>query len=172
MSSNPHLEPGSAMDIDIDDDDNNNNNNDDHPLPSAKPQPKPAKKSQTLFQTTVKSPPFAYAHLSLSPTAPDQAREGPPLDTLQVRAYLTSALRQFLGDTGAGMGVDILAVRGASAWVRVPRPDLGAFAAAVTAYPGTASHGGGTTMLLQLKACGDWLGSLLGREEEAGLWTS
>ncbi|KXX78424.1 hypothetical protein MMYC01_203488 [Madurella mycetomatis] len=162
MSSNPHLESGSAMDID----------DGDHSPPSPKRQPKPSKKSQILLQTTLRPPPFAYAHLSLAPTPPDQSHGVPPLDALQVRSYLTSALRQFLGHTGAGMSVDILLVRGGSAWVRVPQPDLGAFAAAVTAYPGTGSHGAETTMVLQLKACGDWLGALLGREEEAGLWTS
>lgn len=164
MSSNPHLGSGSAMDMD--DDDN------DHSPSSSKRQPKPSKKSQTLLQTTLRTPPFAYAHLALAPSPPDQSRRAPSLDALQVRSYLTSALRQFLGDTGAGMSVDILLVRGGSAWVRVPQPDLGAFAAAVTAYPGTGSHGGETTMVLQLKACGDWLGTLLGREEEAELWTS
>jgi len=93
------------------------------------------------------------------------------LDALQVRAYCTSALRQFLGDTGAAVSVDILAVRDSNVWVRVPQADLGGFSAAMTAYGGMA-RGGGVTTVLRLRACGDWLGSLLGRTEQHELWAS
>ena len=142
------------------------------------PKPKPTKKTLTLTTTTLSRPPIAYAHLSLFPPAPPSSNEtqqdqNGPLDALQLRAYLTTALRQFLGDTGAAIPIDILLIRGGSAWVRVPRDDLPAFAGAVTAFAGVpSSSSGGGTMLLQLKGCGDWLGSLLGREEEAGLWVS
>ncbi|SPQ21683.1 a356e798-efae-405f-97eb-44d48a4f8a85 [Thermothielavioides terrestris] len=150
-------------------------------------------KTRTLTTATLKNPPFAYAHLSLASPPPALSNPAttttttttpPLLDALQVRAYLTAALRQFLGATGAGMAIDILLVRGGSAWVRVPREDLPAFAAGVTAFGGlpssSASAGSGAgagagagtgTMLLQLRACGDWLGSLIGRDEEAALWT-
>jgi ribonuclease P/MRP protein subunit POP8 len=93
------------------------------------------------------------------------------LDALQVRAYCTSALRQFLGDTGAAISVDILAVRNDDIWVRVPRADLAGFSAALTAYGGMA-RGRGVTTVLRLRACGDWLGSLLGRAEQQELWAS
>lgn len=140
-------------------------------------------KTRILTTATLKNPPFAYAHLSLATPSPPpppatthtSSSSNPPLDALQVRAYLTAALRQFLGDTGAGMPIDILQVRDESVWVRVAREDLAAFAAGVTAFgglsPSSSGGGGGGTMLLQLRACGDWLGSLIGKGEEAGLWT-
>ncbi|KAK3905412.1 hypothetical protein C8A05DRAFT_12775 [Staphylotrichum tortipilum] len=133
-------------------------------------------------QTTLTLPtPFSYAHLTLlpSPSSPQ-----PILDTLQVRAYLSTALRQFLGDTGAAIPLDILFLTDLqsqsqsspsspppSVWVRLPRADLAAFAAGVTAFGGLAvPSGGGGKMVLQLKGCGDWLGALVGRDDEAGLW--
>ncbi|KAL2135554.1 hypothetical protein VTI74DRAFT_8033 [Chaetomium olivicolor] len=141
------------------------------------PKPIPLSKARTLTTTTLRSPPFAYAHLCLanpSPPTPQQhQQQHVPLDTLQIRSYLTSALRQFLGDTGAAMPIDILLTDGASVWVRVPREDLPAFAAGITAFPGlSSSNVGGERMVLQVKACGDWLGTLIGRGEQAGLWSS
>ncbi|KAK3351665.1 hypothetical protein B0H65DRAFT_421623 [Neurospora tetraspora] len=123
-------------------------------------------KSQTLSQTTIRSPPFSYAHLSLvTPSSSSQ------LDTLTARHYLTAALRQFLGDTGASMAIDMLLVKGAECWVRVPREDLAGFAAAVTAYPGHKVGGGEEEeMLMRVVGCGDWLGALVGREGEGEVW--
>ncbi|KAK4110732.1 hypothetical protein N656DRAFT_799854 [Canariomyces notabilis] len=144
------------------------------PIPITKPTNKPTK-NRTLAQATLKNPPFAYAHLVVPPipTPSSHPQTTTTLDNLQVRSYLTSALRQFLGDTGAGMSIDILLVRDGSAWVRVPRADLASFAAAVTAFPGLgSSSAGGGPLQLQLRACGDWLGSLLGRDEQGELWTS
>ncbi|KAK3378164.1 hypothetical protein B0H63DRAFT_238622 [Podospora didyma] len=133
-------------------------------------------KSQEQRSCTVKAPPFAYAHFGAVFDTPATTAKNADLDALQVRAYFTSALRQFLGDTGSAISVDILVVRGSECWVRVPQPDLGAFAAAITAFGGVSSSslssGGGGMMILQLRACGDWLGSLLGRAEEHELWTS
>lgn len=124
-------------------------------------------KHQDLVTSTLKTPPFAYAHLGLATPSPTAAT----LDALQVRAYCAAALRRFLGDTGAGVPVDVLATRGAEVWVRVPRQDLAALAAALTAYPGSNDGGGEAgVMLLRLRACGDWLGSLIGRAEESHIW--
>ncbi len=70
------------------------------------------------------------------------------------------------------IAVDILAVQGSDCWVRMPRPDLGAFAAALTAYPGmSAGSRGNDVTILQVRACGDWLGSLLGRAAQHEIWT-
>ncbi|KAK4127690.1 hypothetical protein N657DRAFT_653844 [Parathielavia appendiculata] len=147
---------------------------------------KPTPKTRTLTTATLKHPPFAYAHLTLVNPAPNGIPNNnnlPILDALQLRFYLTAALRQFLGDTGAGMSLDILLVQPHSAWVRVPREDLPAFAAGVTAFSGlplassasslsgsSSSSAQGGRMVLRLGACGDWLGSLIGREEEEKLW--
>ena len=135
--------------------------------------PKPTSKTLTLTSATLSHPPFAYAQLALAPTT-DGPHPPIPLDALQARSYLTAALRQFLGATGAAIPLDILLVQDSSVWVRMPQPDLAAFAAAVTAFSGlpSSSTTAGGTMLLQLRACGDWLGSLIGREEEGGLWTA
>lgn len=126
------------------------------------PPPPPPTKTRELTTTTIKSPPFSYLHLSTSTTT--------SLDALQVRSYCASATRQFLGTTGAAIPVDVLSVTGGDAWVRVPRADLGAFAGAITAYGGTSSEGG--VMVMRVKACGDWLGSLVGGEGEGRVWGS
>jgi len=127
-------------------------------------------KPRELLSHTIRAPPFSYAHLtSVSSTSEDQDQEEDQLDALQVRAYCTAALRQFLGDTGAGIPVDVLSVSGRDCWLRVPRPDLGAFAGAITAFPGLSSS---TSMtILRIRASGDWLGSLIGQAEEQELWT-
>jgi len=145
----------------------------------ASSQNKRSVKTRDLTTATIKHPPFAYVHLtSTTQGPPDTATDGTmdvdtdtDLDALEVRAYCTAALRQFLGHTGEAMSVDILQVRGSDVWLRISRQDLGSFTAALTAYPGLA-RGGGLTTVLRLRACGDWLGSLLGRTEEHDLWTS
>ncbi|KAK0635491.1 hypothetical protein B0T17DRAFT_485130 [Bombardia bombarda] len=126
------------------------------------------KTTRELGSCTIKSPPFSYAHLSVAAACPSSSYSD--LDALQVRAYCSAALRQFLGDTGAAIAIDILSVQGRDCWVRAPRPDLGAFAAAITAFAGISRDG--STLLLQLQACGDWLGALLGRTDEHKLWVS
>ncbi|KAK3499998.1 uncharacterized protein B0T23DRAFT_330663, partial [Neurospora hispaniola] len=132
--------------------------------------PTKSSKSQTLTQTTIRSPVFSYAHLSLvSPFLSSSSQNTPSLDTLTARHYLTTALRQFLGDTGASLAIDMLLVKGTECWVRVPREDLAAFAAAVTAYPGQ-NVGGEEQMLMRVVGCGDWLGALVGREGEGRVW--
>ncbi|KAK3494012.1 hypothetical protein B0T13DRAFT_513276 [Neurospora crassa] len=132
--------------------------------------PTKSSKSQTLTQTTIRSPVFSYAHLSLvSPFPSSSSQNTPSLDTLTARHYLTTALRQFLGDTGASLAIDMLLVKGTECWVRVPREDMAAFAAAVTAYPGH-NVGGEEQMLMRVVGCGDWLGALVGREGEGRVW--
>lgn len=64
-----------------------------------------------------------------------------------------------------GMPIDILKITGRECWVRVPRQDLGAFAAALTAWVGTGSASG-----FRIYAAGDWLGALVGRYEQRKLW--
>ncbi|KAM7201511.1 hypothetical protein V8F33_003335 [Rhypophila sp. PSN 637] len=155
-----------------------------------------------LTTYTIKSPPFAYVHLStvslsssgapITPAAdpnPATTKEEPQaiIDPLQVRSYCTAALQRFLGDTGAAIVPDILLIRSSSSskkcqqeadiYLRLPRQDLGAFAAAITAYPGRqVSKGSGAKqdeggwLLLQFQSCGDWLGSLIGKAEETDIW--
>ena len=125
-------------------------------------------KTRELTTATIKSPPFSYLHLTTGDSA------ATPLDALQVRSYCAAACRQFLGATGAAIPVDILLMSadggGGDAWVRVPRADLGAFAGAMTAYGGTSRDG--EVMVLRVKACGDWLGSLVGGQGVERVWGS
>lgn len=126
-------------------------------------------KSHELATCTIKSPPFSYVQLELSTQGSGpEADEAAVLDAVQVRAYCTAALRQFLGISGTAISIDILKVEGKQCWVRVPGPDLALFSAAVTAWNGNISNG--TCSVLRVKASGNWLGALLGREEQTALW--
>ncbi|KAL2152005.1 hypothetical protein VTH82DRAFT_5189 [Thermothelomyces myriococcoides] len=168
-----------------------------HPTPNPDSRARGPNRTRILATITIRNPPWSYAHLTvanppsvegaISTSATTRAAKQPTaLDVLEIRAYLTAALRQFLGDTGAGIPVDILAVGGADddddndgnsdrsgVWVRVPRQDLNLFVGAVTAYAGqptSGQKGNRERMVLQVKAAGNWLGSLLGRGQESKLW--
>ncbi|KAK6084813.1 hypothetical protein SCUP515_01309 [Seiridium cupressi] len=121
-------------------------------------------KSQELATCTIRASPFSYAHLEVlrNPTEPVE------LDAIQVRSYCTAALKQFLGVSGQAISIDILKLEGASCWLRIPRDDLSAFAAAITAWQG--SYDNGTHSNFRIRGCSDWLGSLVGRADEERLW--
>lgn len=123
-----------------------------------------SQKCHELFTSTMRKPPYAYAHLEIV-TDPEETEA---VDEIQVRMYFTKALGQFLGTTGTAIPIDILKVQGRECWVRVPRQDLGPLTSAITAW--TGEFRGGITTILQLRACGDWLGSLLGRTDQQKLW--
>ncbi|KAK4086894.1 hypothetical protein Purlil1_8844 [Purpureocillium lilacinum] len=122
--------------------------------------------SHEILTCTIKSPQFSYAHLELSTNGPEPAQ----LDDLQVKSYCTAALRQFLGLTGEAISLDILKVDGADCWLRVPRQDLGSFAAAITAWKGASD--GGVHSVLRIKQCSDWLGAMVGSDGQDALWDS
>ncbi|TQV99065.1 hypothetical protein IF1G_01280 [Cordyceps javanica] len=129
----------------------------------------------TRREFTIKAPEFAYAHLELH-TDGSSAPEAVALDELLVRSYCADALRQYLGQTGAGIPLDVLKVAGRQCWVRMPRDDVQSFAAALTAYRGSVAGGGGsgdggsTLFLLRVKQCSDWLGTMVGSEALEKLW--
>ncbi|KAI0408070.1 hypothetical protein F4802DRAFT_448058 [Xylaria palmicola] len=136
--------------------------------------PKTTKKSHELARSVIKAPPHSYAHLELLTTTESSslssgADEAEALDALQVRLYCASALRQFLGATGLAIPLDVLKVEGQSCWLRLPRDDLGAFAAAITAWQGTTQDG--VHSMLRIRGCSDWLGALVGQQDEWRLWT-
>ncbi|KAL7625099.1 hypothetical protein AAE478_004313 [Parahypoxylon ruwenzoriense] len=124
-----------------------------------------AKKPHELVTATIRAPRYSYAHLEVfsGSTQPDE------LDALQVRSYCTSALKQFLGVTGVGIPLDILKVEGRECWLRLPRDDLGAFSAAITAWQGSFQNGVHSS--LRIRGCSDWLGALVGRDGEDRLWS-
>ncbi|KAH6655290.1 hypothetical protein BKA67DRAFT_534220 [Truncatella angustata] len=121
-------------------------------------------KSHELARCTIKAPPFSYAHLEVI----RNPAEFVVLDAIQVRSYCTAALKQFLGLSGQAISIDILKVEGPSCWLRIPRDDLGAFTAAITAWQGTYENS--THSTFRIKGCSDWLGSLVGAEGQDRLW--
>ncbi|KAI0388901.1 hypothetical protein F5Y17DRAFT_171717 [Xylariaceae sp. FL0594] len=125
-----------------------------------------AKKSLELAKSVLRASPYSYAHLELFNAGPSVPEE---LDLLQVRSFCTAALKQFLGATGMAIPLDILKLEGRSCWVRLPRDNLGAFAAAMTSWQGTIQDGIHST--LRIRGCSDWLGALVGRPDEESLWT-
>lgn len=126
-------------------------------------------KSHDLLSCTIREQPHSYAHLELvSDTPQEDGNIG--LDNLQVKSFCTAALRQFLGLTGAAIPIDILKVQGKKCWVRVPQPDLGAFAAAITAWKGTTENG--PHHMLRLLQCSDYLGTIVGSNGQDELWNS
>ncbi|KAK0663976.1 hypothetical protein QBC41DRAFT_259389, partial [Cercophora samala] len=137
-------------------------------LPSPSPLPK-SHKSTPL--TTLTLPPTTLSYASLTPLSPSPSSSPPPLDPLLLKSYLTSALSQFLGQTGAAIPIDILQVNPSppSAWIRLPRPDLAAFSAAVASFGGISS--GKEKLVLKVEAAGDFLGALISRGEgERDIW--
>lgn len=127
-------------------------------------------KSHDILTCTIRSPPFSYAHMELVTEEGAGRDTQRRLDELQVKAYCTAALRQFLGLTGAAIPVDVLLARGAECWVRVPREDLASLSAAITAWRGTTEDG--ARCLLRLKQCSDWLGSMVGSDGQDRIWSS
>ncbi|KAI1184619.1 hypothetical protein F5B17DRAFT_442473 [Nemania serpens] len=127
-------------------------------------------KSHELARSVIRAPLYSYAHLELSSAnVPETNTRAEELDALQVRFYCTAALKQFLGATGMAVPLDILKVEGRSCWLRLPRDDLGAFAAAITAWQGTAQDG--VHSIFRIRGCSDWLGALVGQQDEWRLWT-
>ena len=112
---------------------------------------------------TLRNPPYAYFHLSLRSLSSQASQD---LDEITARSYLTAALQQYLGLTGTSIPVDILKTDGASVWIRVPRDDEAAVAAAVSQW--TSPKG----VSLKIDARGSWLGGVVTRGgRDAKLWT-
>lgn len=128
---------------------------------------KDLQKSHDILTCTIKQPPFSYAHLEL---VSYESSTPLTLDNLQLKSYCTTALRQFLGITGAAISFDILKVQGSHGWVRLPRGDLGAFAAALTAWRGASDDG--VQVSLQVRQCADWLGAMVGTDGQDRLWNA
>lgn len=129
-------------------------------------QRKDLSRSHDILTCTINAPAFSYAHLELVSDG-DLPVE---LDNLQAKSYCVVALRQFLGLTGMAVSLDVLKVEGSHCWLRVPRPDLGSFAAAITAWRGPGD--GGVPCVLQIRQCSDWLGAMVGSDGQDELWNS
>jgi ribonuclease P/MRP protein subunit POP8 len=128
---------------------------------------KPKSQKFEIRTFTIRTSPFGYAQLQLMSSPPQETQD---LDALQVRSYCSSALSRYLGYMGKAVTVDVLKVQGSQCWVRVRQPDLAAFAAAISAWPGTSDRG--LVVKLKILQCSDWLGSMVGRESQEELWNS
>ncbi|KAF4452655.1 hypothetical protein F53441_4523 [Fusarium austroafricanum] len=132
-------------------------------------QQKDLEKSHDILTCTIKEPPFSYTHLELV-TGVLSSSSSVTLDNLSLKSYCTAALRQFLGINGTAISIDILKVENNHAWVRIPQPDLGSFAAAIASWKGTNDNG--QHVSLQLRQCSDWLGAMVGADGQDRLWNS
>ncbi|KAI9864515.1 MAG: hypothetical protein M1813_003004 [Trichoglossum hirsutum] len=126
----------------------------------------PSSSNSTMLHTAVLRPTWSYIVLR-------QLGGGGGGDATTLRLQLTAALAQFLGDTGAGVPVDIVGMKkgGEEAWVRVPAEDLRKVVAAVGGWVGSAGGEGGDGGWRVMRA-GRWLGGVVGEGEEGeGVWT-
>jgi len=130
----------------------------------------PPSRGHQISTVIIKTPPFSYAHLALITSSPSITT----LDEITVRSYLTSALTQFLGLSGAAISIDILKVEGTDGkklvtagdvWLRVPREDLAPFLAAVGGWVGEGGKVG-----WRVKGSGNWLSALVGGRDEERIW--
>jgi ribonuclease P/MRP protein subunit POP8 len=102
---------------------------------------------------TLRATPYTYLHLSVTDITQPVPRA--PLDAITARTYLTSALSQYLGLTGTAIPIDMLKVADQDAWIRVPRQDASAVAAAVGQWA-NAQVG----VSLKIEGRGEWLGGV------------
>lgn len=122
-------------------------------------------KGHEITTKTIKTPPFSYLNLELISESSIEIK----LDDITVRSYITAALTQFLGLTGAAISVDILKVEGRECWIRVPREDLSPVAAALGGWFG--GNGEQQRFGWKVKASGNWLSSLVGNQGVERIWT-
>ncbi|OAP56864.1 hypothetical protein AYL99_08976 [Fonsecaea erecta] len=127
-----------------------------------KTKPGPDKEAVTTTTFTLRNPPHSYFHLRLHAMPPPADQT---LDEITLRSYLTAALQQYLGLTGAAIPVDILKVEGPNAWIRVPCDDEVAVTAAVSLWVGAKG------VSLGIEARGSWLGGVVAKGTTRGLWS-
>ena len=118
---------------------------------------KPTGSNATAAPITLRDPPYTYFHLSVKHVNP-LATVPPPLDAITARTYLTSALAQLLGLTGAAISIDILKVAGQHFWIRVARQDGGVVVAGLAQWTHVANG-----VSVKIEASGDWLGGVVVR---------
>ncbi|TAQ90403.1 hypothetical protein B7494_g1262 [Chlorociboria aeruginascens] len=132
-------------------------------IAGSKRKQKPAK-GHEITTKTIKTPPFSYACLELISEAITPIQ----LDEITVRSYITSALTQFLGLTGAAISIDILKVDGKECWIRVPREDLSPLIGAVGGWVGGGDPEGQVGW--RVKASGNFLSTLVGNHGVEKIW--
>ncbi len=131
--------------------------------------PTSSKEIQTSVR--IRHPPYTYLHLTLlsaskftDPPGPAASKELPDIDDLTACSYLSAALQQYLGLTGAAIPMDVLKTNGRDCWIRVPREDGMAVAGALGQW---ATHKGGGGVAWRIKNQGNWLGNVAAGNGEA-----
>jgi ribonuclease P/MRP protein subunit POP8 len=122
-------------------------------------------KGHEISTKTIKTPPFSYAWLELISESTTEIK----LDEITVRSHLTAAFTQFLGLTGSAISVDILKVEGRECWLRIPREDMNPALAAVGGWIG--GRDGESKFGWRVKARGNWLSSLVGKQGVEKIWS-
>jgi len=121
-------------------------------------------KGHEINTKTIKTPPFSYACLELISDSTTDIQ----LDDITIRSHVTAALTRFLGVAGSAISVDILKAEGQECWVRVPREDLSPFLAAMGGWVGGNDTDGKVGW--RVKARGNWLSSLVGKQGVERIW--
>lgn len=95
------------------------------------------KEAHILQQITFRNPPWTYFHLTLVISPCSFSSSTSDLSPLVLSPLLTSALRAYLGTTGAAIPIDILKTAGCNVWIRVPRQDARGLRAALSSWAGS-----------------------------------
>lgn len=126
-----------------------------HPKKKRKPSSSSSSSSRPVQTSLTLHPSHLYLHLSLHrpPTSTSAL-----LDASTARLHLLAALTQYLGDHGAAVPVDVLALRAeqADVVVRVPAADGVAVVAALAGWVGADVAGGGG-VAWRVRGKGEWL---------------
>ncbi|KAA8904497.1 hypothetical protein FN846DRAFT_952756, partial [Sphaerosporella brunnea] len=136
-----------------------------NPLPPAKRQKLPPPE-----QVTIREHDWAYANLQIlydPPYDPAKNDAAWPPDILTWRTTLTTALTQFLGLSGAAIGIDILHLDRDEAWLRIPRAEKQRFQAAVSGYLGSTD---GRSIGFRVLGISDFLMGLVSKKAETSIW--
>ncbi|KAK5090084.1 hypothetical protein LTR64_006012 [Lithohypha guttulata] len=111
--------------------------------------------------STIRNSPYAYLQLFVTRTD----LRNPDYDDITLRAYLNSALSQYLGLVGTAISIDILKIQDSDAWVRVPSDDESAVIAALSQWTGAQG------VSVRIRNRSHWLGHLTNNVADEKLWS-
>lgn len=116
--------------------------------------------------STLRKPPYVYLRVIVT-SMPRQGYPQTEVDTDEITLlnYLNSALKQYLGLTGAAIPIDILKIDGSQAWVRLPAEDESAVVAALSQW--TSARG----IAVRVQQWSSWLGAVSSQTDDAKLWS-
>lgn len=118
--------------------------------------------------STIRNSPYAYLQLFVTRTDlrnPVRSITVQDYDDITLRAYLNSALSQYLGLVGTAISIDILKIQDSDAWVRVPSDDESAVIAALSQWTGAQG------VSVRIRNRSHWLGHLTNNAADEKLWS-